>query len=111
MSMCTDKNLKNLKKTYKSQRIFKKDLNDDNFLLICKILKNLGLKRLKKCISKSLLKKKKKHAKFIKKILDETNSVEKRKAVFIELSKKSFKKWIFDMIKAFYKRCLNVMIE
>ena len=67
MSMCTDKNLKNLKKTYKSRRIFKKDLNDDIFLLICEILKNLGLKRLKKCISKSLLKKKKETCKIHKK--------------------------------------------
>ena len=38
MSLCTDKNLKDLKKAYKKRRIFKIELSEDTFTLICEIL-------------------------------------------------------------------------
>jgi len=105
MSLCTDKNLKDLKKAYKKRRIFKIELSEDTFTLICEILKNLNE------IPKDLIKKKKKFDNFIDKIIDRKTDVEMRKKMFTELSKSSFKKWIFELIKSFYKRCLNVMNE
>lgn len=112
MSLCTDKNLKDLKKAYKKRRIFKIELSEDIFTLICEILKNLNeKKRFRRCLPKDLIKKKKKFDNFIDKIIDRKSDVEMRKNMFIELSKSSFKKWIFELIKSFYKRCLNVMNE
>lgn len=110
--MCTDKNLKDLKKTYKKRRIFKKELSDETFTLICEILKNLSeKKRFRSSLPKALIKKKKKYDDFIDKIIDKKLDVALRKKMFIKSSKSSFKKWIFELIKSFYKRCLNVMNE
>ena len=112
MSMCTDKNLKDLKKAYKKRRIFKRELSNETFMLICEILKNLGLKkRFRRCLSKYVIKKKKKFDNFIDKIIDLKVNIDNRREMFIKESKKSFKKWIFELIKSFYKRCLSVMNE
>ena len=59
MSLCTDKNLKDLKKAYKKRRIFKIELSEDTFTLICEILKNLNeKKRFRRCLPKDVIKKK-----------------------------------------------------
>ena len=111
MSHCNDENLRDLRTAYKEKKIFDKSINSDTFSLLCEILKNLELKKkFKKCFSKSIIKKKKKHAKIIKNMLDGDKPLENRIKKFAK-AKKSFKKWLRSLVKRFFKKCLVLLCE
>ena len=111
MSYCNDDNLRDLRTAYKEKKIFDESINSDTFSLLCEILKNLGLKKkFKKCFSKSIVKKIKKHEKIIKIMLDAKKPLEKRIKKFVK-AKKSFKKWLRALVKRFFRKCLVLLCE
>lgn len=109
MALCNDMNLRQLKKSYKSRILFKSEFPTTSFLLICEILNNLKKKRrFRKCFNKKILKDMKRHKKIIDVMMDEKKSSEKRKEKYLQ-SKPAFQKWLINVIKRFFKRCLTYM--
>lgn len=109
MALCNDVNLRQLKKSYKSRSLFKSQISTNSFLLICEILTNLKKKRrLRKCFNKKLLRDMKRHKKIIDVMIDGKKSSERRKEKYLE-AKPEFQKWLIDVIKRFFKRCLTYM--
>ena len=109
MALCNDMNLRELKKSYKSRILFKREISTTTFLLICEILHNLKKKRrMRKCFSKKVLKVMKRHKKIIDVMIDAKKSSEKRKEKYLQ-SKPDFQKWLINVIKQFFKRCLTYM--
>lgn len=92
---CVKRNIESLEAQYENGTLFSSKLKKSSFQTILEILLNirLGLEDCLKCFSKKTLKKVKGQKTIVRKILDKSVSLKKRRKVFLDAGK-TFRKVI-----------------
>ena len=106
---CVEKNIDGLKKAVDDGKLFSSDLKKCVFKTLLEILWNisLGKKECLKCFSKNTLKKLKAHRGILRRILDKSESLKKRRKIFLE-SGKEFRRVIENFVLTeFFTNCLE----
>ena len=107
---CVKRNIEALEAQYQNGELFSSQLKKSVFLTILEILFNisLGLKDCIKCFSKKTLKKVKGQKAIVRKILDKSVNLKKRRKVFLEAGKGFEKVIVKHMLKEFIENATEL---
>ena len=108
MSCKKQKKLKKLIRVCVADKLFSEGLKSSVFHTFLEILKNCGNREFEACFSKATHKRKKRHQKNIRMLLNHKKSLSKRRIKFIG-SSKTFKRFVYSfLLKDFFENCIEI---
>ena len=107
MACCKKKRLKELLEACVEDKLFDKDLRTSIFKCVVEIIRNSKKKKFDHCFSEKTQKKILKHKKFLKKLVDSTVGLKKRKKKFISSSKAEKKLFYNYILHDFIHNCIE----